>query len=263
MSRPGREAAEDEADEPSSAHGGSVLDQDPNLPSPVDASDDAPGEDTKRQTEDYPPEIDDFASREKRHRRRAAFILVGGASRRMGRDKALMEWEGRPLAVHLAEQAASIAGTVFLVGSPRKYGHLGLPVIPDLYTGFGPLGAILTALRSTSVDWNLILACDMPSVHPDLFEALFKAARHSGPDCIVPSTRDGQVHPLCAVYHRKAGRALERSLQSGVLSVVEALQSVRTRFLPVQDDEWLRNVNTPADWPTDATEDQPDQHVAS
>src|SRR5712691_8368629 len=95
---------------------------------------------------------------------RAGFVLVGGKSSRMGRDKANLPFEGRTLVERVAAAVADAAGSVTLVGPPGRYESLGLPVIADLEPDLGPLGGIHAALSATSAAWNLIAACDLPAV---------------------------------------------------------------------------------------------------
>ena len=106
----------------------------------------------------------------------AGYILVGGKSSRLGRDKALVEVGGTPLALRVTNALRSVVDDVTLVGSPEKYSHLGLRVIPDHVTGFGPLAGILAALEDTSRPWNLVAACDMPNLTPDFLEFLLRRA---------------------------------------------------------------------------------------
>src|SRR5436305_14932538 len=113
---------------------------------------------------------------------RFGWVLVGGKSSRMGRDKALLEdASGEPLALRLAALRRGVCGEVALIGDPSKYADLGLRVFPDNFADAGPLAGIEAALRVTSAEWNLIVACDMPALDPAIFEQLFAA----GGDCVL------------------------------------------------------------------------------
>jgi molybdopterin-guanine dinucleotide biosynthesis protein A len=133
---------------------------------------------------------------------RAGFVLVGGRSSRMGRDKALLPLNGLTLVEVLAGLVKSAAKTVRLIGPPDRYESLGFPVVADSVENCGPLGGVYTALSITRADWNLIVACDMPGLTADFLENLLRAAEASEADCVVPAGTRG-VEPLCAVYHRR------------------------------------------------------------
>jgi molybdopterin-guanine dinucleotide biosynthesis protein A len=179
----------------------------------------------------------------------AGWILVGGRSTRMGRDKAFLEVDGRALVLRVAETIAPFCGTVTLLGEPAVYGVLGLPVIPDQFPGAGPLAGIEAALRCTTADRNLIVACDMPSLDPSVLAALFAADG----DCAVPEYEDGRLEPLCAVYHRRFHAAVLEALQSGVRAVKDVLRGeqskahVAVRLVRVSSPAAFANLNTPED----------------
>src|ERR1700686_3217132 len=99
----------------------------------------------------------------KRYRQVAGFILAGGASSRMGRDKGLLDFSGVPLILDTARLIEPLVAEVTVVGSPRRYAKLGLHVIADDVQvksgpdrlGCGPLAGIATALGATRLPWNL------------------------------------------------------------------------------------------------------------
>ncbi len=185
---------------------------------------------------------------------RAGYVLVGGRSSRMGRNKALLPFRGGALAGFVARAAASAAGSAVLVGDPEIYGELGYPVTPDRYPGEGPLGGILTALYHTSADWNLVVACDMPGTSPEFLGRLLEAAEQAGCDALVPTGPSGRPEPLCAVYHRRACAPFERVFAGGERRVTAAFAAVRAEILPVKELAPFQNVNTPEDWDRYAAE---------
>src|SRR4030081_3887792 len=102
----------------------------------------------------------------KRRRQVAGFILAGGASSRMGRDKGLLDFGGVPLIVHTAQLLEPLVAEVTVVGSPSRYAQFGSRAIGDDARGqdgrgCGPLAGIATALAATRAQWNLIIACDL------------------------------------------------------------------------------------------------------
>jgi molybdopterin-guanine dinucleotide biosynthesis protein A len=175
-------------------------------------------------------------------------VLVGGRSSRMGRDKALLPFRGGSLAQWTAGLAAQAAGKATLVGPPERYADLGFRVIPDLFPREGPLGGIITALRDSSSEWNLILACDMPEIGAPLLTRLMDLATQSGADVLLPLTVENRPEPLCAVYRRACLPALETAFAGGVRKVTAALEAMRTLRLPVEEVAQFQNVNTPEDW---------------
>ena len=174
--------------------------------------------------------------------KRAGYVLVGGRSSRMGRDKARLPYRGGALAEWVARAVKTAADSVTLVGNPELGG------IPDLYPGEGPLGGILTALHHTPADWNLIVACDMPEVSAAFLRKLLTAAESSGADALLPSGPGGTPEPLCAVYRGRAMAAMEAHFLRGVRKVTSALEGVPTLCLSVPELAPFQNVNTPEDW---------------
>ena len=189
----------------------------------------------------------------------AGFVLTGGASDRMGRDKALLELGGEPLALRAVHLLGEVGVSATLVGAPDRYRHLGAPVLPDSVEGKGPLAGIVTSLEATRSDWNFVLACDLPYLERPLARFLSGLALETGggvdaitaTDAIVPRIR-GRWQPLCAIYHRRCLPAFEQVLVSGHPKIADAFDSLRVRSVEENDLHragvslrGLENMNTP------------------
>ena len=175
-------------------------------------------------------------------------MLVGGRSRRMGRDKAALPFRGGTLAGAVALAVQEAAGSAILVGNPEHGG------IPDLYPGEGPLGGILTALHHTSAEWNLIVACDMPEVTASFLKGLLETARRRRCGVLLPLGPGGRPEPLCAVYRRAVRDTLERRFAEGIRKITEAFEGLEVASLTVAEVAQFQNVNTPQDWSVYAAE---------
>jgi len=179
---------------------------------------------------------------------RAGYVLVGGASSRMGQDKARLPLEGKTLLEHVAAVVAEAAGLVTLVGAPERYASLGLRVVPDSRPGCGPLAGIHAALTDSRADWNLIAACDMPLIAAPFLRSLLDAAESCEADCLIPRGPSGHPEPLCAVYHSRCRTAIGEALDRGVRKVTDGLAGLRIAAWNVPESRWFRNVNTPEEW---------------
>ncbi|HOQ46706.1 MAG TPA: molybdenum cofactor guanylyltransferase [Bryobacteraceae bacterium] len=176
---------------------------------------------------------------------RAGFVLVGGKSSRMGRDKALLPYGGASLAEHIAARVKTAAGSATLVGNPGLFGDLRYPEIPDVRPNCGPLGGIEAALRHSPARWNLIVACDMPSLTVEFLTRLLEEAEARGSRCLVPVSPGGRPEPLCAVWDRGCLDTVSRLLDSGVRKMTEALDAVGAVYEPQVEPAWFENLNTP------------------
>ena len=182
------------------------------------------------------------------------FVLAGGESRRMGCDKALLEWRGEPLLLHAAKLLSAHLDSVTLLGSPARYSQFGLPVLADEFTQAGPLAGLATALRHSCYEWNLFLACDLPLVNARVIRGLIERVATTRARALVPKTTSGW-QPLCAAYHRSCLAAMEEALARRELSVIRLFQALPVEELiasPSEDpftwDELFRSMNTAEEW---------------
>lgn len=179
--------------------------------------------------------------------REAGFVLAGGRSARMGRDKALLRHWGVPLVVRAAAVMADAVGSVTILGDPSVYGHFGWPALPDAAPGLGPMGGLLTALENTRAEWNLLVACDMPEVSLSLLRELLRKTVRARGRCVAPVI-EGGFEPLCAVYKRSALPEVRTAIAAGRLAMRDLLPLLGVISITGIDAACFRNVNTPEDW---------------
>jgi len=184
----------------------------------------------------------------------AGFILAGGASSRMGRDKALLEIGGLPLLVRTARLLEPLVANVTVIGPPERYAALGLRVVPDDTTAVGPLAGLATALRISRSEWNLVVGCDLPYLSAQWLEWLMARALASRADALVPETSRG-LEPLCAIYRARCASAVAAAIARGERKVIDVVAKLALEKL--RPDEWqaidaegalFKNMNTPADY---------------
>jgi molybdenum cofactor guanylyltransferase len=189
------------------------------------------------------------------------FVLAGGASSRMGTDKARLVLGGETFIERIAGALQAVASPVMIVGSRREgendrvrlNGNL-LPVIPDVFEKWGALGGLHAALSAARTEWAVVVACDLPLVTSDLF--LHLAGLRADYDAVAPVQEDGRPQPLCAFYRVEACRpATEKLIKAGERRPVTLLQSVHTRWVAFGEladlngaSQFFENVNTPDDY---------------
>ncbi len=183
-------------------------------------------------------------------------IQAGGASRRMGRDKALMPFLGRPLILQVVERLTNLADEVIITTNhPADYAFLDLPLVTDLQPGRGALGGLYTVLASASQPLVAVAACDMPFASRALFEYERDLLVESGADVVIPSTTSG-LEPLHAIYRRATCLpAVLSALDGGAWKLIAWFPQVKVRALTPEETAhydphglvfW--NLNTPEEF---------------
>jgi molybdopterin-guanine dinucleotide biosynthesis protein A len=151
-------------------------------------------------------------------------ILAGGASRRLGRDKALMPLAGKALALRVAAALAPLVSSYWLItNQPLAHAALGLPLVTDLWPHQGPVGGLITALFQARTPWILAAAVDNPFPAPELLKRLVSLSAGTSRPAVVCRSPRG-LEPFPGLY---AVRLLPR--------LTDFLQKDRrpTRFLEV------------------------------
>jgi molybdenum cofactor guanylyltransferase len=157
------------------------------------------------------------------------YLLCGGASRRMGRDKAeLTHPEGGTLLLRAVQLLESTIGQpVLLSGDGCRYPEYGFREIPDTCADCGPLAGILAALEDAAPSPALILAVDMPLVSHDDLSALIEAR---GPEVTI-ATDGERRHPTLSIWDPSTRPVLREALRTGELSLMATLKKLDVKEL--------------------------------
>ncbi len=180
----------------------------------------------------------------------AGAILAGGASRRMGRTKALIDVDGVPMAQCVARAlAAGGCKDIALVGgSPLELAALELPVVADGVPGEGPLGGIISALgHFTEVSHVLVAACDLPLLDAGTVRNLLHAAQ-ANPGRAATAAQTDRVEPALVVWSRACLDELVTLFDGGERAVHRVLDQIDTQTVHVASRA-MTNVNRPPDVP--------------
>jgi molybdopterin-guanine dinucleotide biosynthesis protein A len=178
-------------------------------------------------------------------------VLAGGLSRRLGRDKALLEIEGRTMLRRSVELLAQLCGQVRVSGrDPAPFG-LDLDWFPDDIPGIGPIGGIITALRRYG-EPCLAMSCDLPLIDEATLRRLVEARRHRSGDAVMTTflhPESGYIQALVAIYEPEALPVLLQAVKRGVLKLSQAVPPDRRCHIPVSQSESAAffNLNYPAD----------------
>ena len=183
-------------------------------------------------------------------------VQAGGRSIRMGENKALKPFLGRPLIERVVMRLEPIADELLITVNEGGALHsLNLRQEPDVRPGFGPLGGLYTALSVARFPSVAVVACDMPFASAPLVVASAGILLQEDADVVIAETPEG-FEPLHAVYRSAVCLpAIEAAMNAGQLRMISWFPQVRVRRL--MPDELERydpdrlafwNVNTPEDF---------------
>lgn len=161
-----------------------------------------------------------------------ALILAGGASKRMGTDKAFVEVEGVPLIRRVYEAVEPLFAEVLVSAGRETPGRGPFPgrVLYDETPGLGPLGGLLSGLKAASTPWVFMVACDMPYLDPRVI-ARIMSERAEGLLAVVPESPGGP-ESCHALYARAALPLIEAALAEGERAPHRLFGRLKARLIP-------------------------------
>jgi FdhD protein len=184
----------------------------------------------------------------------SAVILAGGASRRMGTNKALLKVGDTALIESVYRTLATIFHEVILVtNTPEEYDFIPCRKEADTYPGAGSIAGLHAGLAASCTERIFVAACDMPHLNPDLIRLLCSNALEG--DAIVPVNSAGLREPLHAVYATSVLDELQRSIERDDKSILNLLDRIRTTLVTPEEfrsipgaERSFCNVNTPEEF---------------
>ena len=183
-------------------------------------------------------------------------IQAGGMSSRMGEDKALKMFLGKPLIQRVIERMIPIADEIIVTTNrPAEYTFLNLRLEPDLKPGRGALGGLYTAIASAAHPLVAVVACDMPFASQMFFEGARRLVIKEEADVVIAKTDEG-YEPLHALYRRETCLpAIESAIDADQWKVIAWFPQVKVRTLMPEEIITLDpsglcfwNLNTPEEF---------------
>lgn len=192
------------------------------------------------------------------------FVLAGGQSSRMGRDKASLQLGGQSLVERSAKTLSRVVTRVTVVGDLDDRTD-SRSVVPDIHSGTKARGSIVglySALYHSTTDWSAVLACDLPFANPELFSYLISHIPHgcsvteSNIGALLLEQPDGRVQPLCGLYRRERCLApLKEMLDQGKWRLQDLPNVINAKLIRFADishlpvsDHFFDNLNTPDEY---------------
>ncbi|WP_017755255.1 molybdenum cofactor guanylyltransferase [Calidifontibacillus oryziterrae] len=186
----------------------------------------------------------------------SGIILAGGQSSRMGKNKALLDIDGKTNIERIKDRLQTVFPEVLLVANHiEQYEFLKIPIVQDVYPGKGPLAGIHSGLKASSHDINFFVACDMPFISAEL--ARYFVSVSEGYDAVVPKI-NGKIHPLFSVFHKSVLPLIESRLIEDRLVIKNLLDDLNVRVLDEKDltqdkfphnlERVFYNMNYPSDY---------------
>lgn len=183
-----------------------------------------------------------------------AAILAGGASSRMGTNKALLKVDDEPIISISYKTLAKLFREVIIVtNTPEEYDFLPCRKVPDIFPDIGSISGLHSALSHSTTERTFVIACDMPFIDPAVIRHLCEM-QLNGYDAITPLTPEGQ-EPLHAVYSSDCKTIFETAIRNNQLKIIDILSHMKTKLIPwdtfqnrhASQTPFL-NINTPKEY---------------
>jgi molybdopterin-guanine dinucleotide biosynthesis protein A len=171
-------------------------------------------------------------------------ILAGGKSSRMGKDKGLLELNGKTFMSRIIEALEPVADTIIIVSNNNDYDVFNLKRVEDIIKDSGPLAGLFTGLFYSETENNIVLSCDVPLINKLVLLELINTFDSEAEAIQIES--QGRTMPLVAMYKKQAMHVLLKQLQQGERRLIVAIEKLNLKTLKLipELEQYVRNVNT-------------------
>ena len=171
------------------------------------------------------------------------FILAGGKSTRMGADKGLILFNGKPMVEYSIELARQFSDSITIISGNEEYSKFRINIVDDEIADIGPIGGIYTALFHCKAENMLVLTVDSPMVSKALIEKLMQ---HHGQNEVSYLEYKIRIYPLTAIYRKSALATIKQQIDSGNYKVRDCFNNLRSNSVEVDISQHLQlaNINT-------------------
>ena len=178
-------------------------------------------------------------------------VLAGGKSTRMGRDKGLLSYHGKPQREYLYEQLRPLCQEVYLSVRPEQKDSVpeGFAYIADENKYKGPLNGLLSAHHAYPDAAWLVVACDLPLIDRKVLEFLLERRNPNAMATAFATRKTGLPEPLAAIWEPLGLQAAETHMQTAQSSCPRKfLINTETTLVYPEDDLWVANANEPEEY---------------
>jgi len=180
-------------------------------------------------------------------------ILSGGKSSRLGEEKGLALFHGKPLVTYAIGILKPVCGNLVISANnyQKEYAKYGFNVVEDQIRDIGPMGGLFSCLRRSKTRFNIVISCDTPFVNSGLFEYLLDHIKNF--QAVVPVHNDGLIEPLCAVYATNVIWSLQQAIEKGNFKLMDFLNEINHKKVDIHknlsfySDDLFVNINTKND----------------
>ena len=168
----------------------------------------------------------------------------------MGTDKALLLVQDEPLLKRMLRLISPFCKTISISGQNNEYVGFNIAMVPDLYTGYGPISGLVSSLKHSSTEWNLLVSVDVPFINEVFIQYLISGI--GAYDCIIPIHKDG-IEPLIGLYNKQILPIVEEMIGQGDYKLMRLISKLNTRYIDCdslikQYPRLFFNVNRPEDY---------------